>query len=118
MQNSIACSTCEAENRIITDLDTGGMICSQCGLVLFDKIQDTKQEWREFPDTEALKNRKRTGAPTSLAHHDMGLYTMIGRGDKDARGKVLDSSACTSMRRLRIWDLRSQASGKENLRPA
>jgi transcription initiation factor TFIIB len=118
MQNSIVCSSCESENRIITDLNTGEMICSQCGLVLFDKVQDTKQEWREFPDTESSKNRKRTGTPISLAHHDMGLYTMIGRGNKDASGKVLESSARTSMRRLRLWDLRSQASRKENLRPA
>ena len=118
MQNSIVCSACDAGNSIITDLDTGEMVCSQCGLVLFDKIQDTKQEWREFPDTVTSKNRKRTGAPTSIAHYDMGLYTMIGSGDKDASGKVLDSTARISMRRLRIWDVRSQASGNKGLRTA
>ncbi len=59
MQNPIVCSACEAQSRmIITDLDTGEMICSRCSLILFDKIQDTKQEWREFPDTEASKIKK------------------------------------------------------------
>ena len=47
--------------------------------------------------------------PTSLARHDMGLYTMIGRGRKDARGQVLDASMRSTMGRLRTWDLRTQS---------
>ena len=43
--------------------------------------------------------------PTSLASHDMGLYTMVGRGRKDARGQVLDASIRSTMGRLRTWDL-------------
>ncbi len=118
MQNLIDCSICKGENRIITDLESGEMICGECGLVLSDKIQDTKQEWRDFVDNERQKNRKRTGAPTSLAHHDMGLYTIIGRGNKDASGNALDSYALSSMRRLRMLDLRCQASSNANLRIA
>lgn len=118
MQNPIVCSICKAENRIITDLDAGEMICSECGLVLSNNIQDTKQEWRNFMDNEISKNRKRTGAPTSLARHDMGLYTTMGKGRKDASGNVLDSSALSLMKRLRTWDLRSQASVNGNLRLA
>ena len=53
--------------------------------------------------------------PTSLARHDMGLYTMIGRGHKDARGQVLDASMRSTMGRLRTWDLRTQASANRNL---
>jgi transcription initiation factor TFIIB len=118
MQNPIVCSICKAENRIITDLDAGEMICSECGLVLSNNIQDTKQEWRNFMDNEISKNRKRTGAPTSLARHDMGLYTTMGKGRKDASGNVLDSSALSLMKRLRTWDVRSQASVNGNLRLA
>jgi transcription initiation factor TFIIB len=53
--------------------------------------------------------------PTSLASHDMGLYTIIGRGRKDARGHVLDASMRYTMGRLRTWDLRIQASTNRNL---
>ncbi|MRN41273.1 MAG: hypothetical protein FIO02_09555, partial [Nitrosopumilales archaeon] len=28
------------------------MVCSKCGLVISDKIQDTRQEWRDFLNTE------------------------------------------------------------------
>jgi transcription initiation factor TFIIB len=48
----------------------------------------------------------------------MGLYTMIGRGRKDARGQVLDASIRSTMGRLRTWDLRIQASANRNLMTA
>ena len=56
--------------------------------------------------------------PISLARHDMGLYTMVGSGYKDARGQVLDASMRSTMRRLRKWDLRTQANANRNLRAA
>jgi transcription initiation factor TFIIB len=115
MQNSIICSTCKKDQTIITDEVTGEIVCSKCGLVISDKIQDTRQEWRDFLNTEEAKDRRRTGIPTSLALHDRGLYTMIGRGHKDARGQVLDASMRSTMGRLRTWDLRTQASTSGNL---
>jgi transcription initiation factor TFIIB len=118
MQNSTVCSICKKDQTIITDLLTGEIVCSKCGLVISDKIQDTRQEWRDFVNSEEAKDRRRTGMPTSLARHDMGLYTMIGRGRKDARGQVLDASMRSTMGRLRTWDLRTQASANRNLRTA
>ena len=109
---------CKEDQTIITDLLTGEIVCSRCGLVISDKIQDTRQEWRDFLNTEEAKDRRRTGIPTSLALHDRGLYTMIGRGHKDARGQVLDASMRSTMGRLRTWDLRTQASANRNLRTA
>ena len=78
MQDSSVCSICRKGKTIITDLDSGQIVCSKCGLVISDKIQDTRQEWRGFGISEA-KDRRRTGVPISLARYDMGLYTMIGR---------------------------------------
>jgi transcription initiation factor TFIIB len=114
MQDSSICSICKKDLTIITDLDSGEVVCSKCGLVISDKIQDTRQEWRDFASEEA-KDRRRTGSPTSLASHDMGLYTMIGRGRKDARGQTLGVSMRSTMGRLRKWDLRTQASTNRNL---
>ena len=114
MQNSIVCSICKKDKTIITDLDSGEIVCSKCGLVISDKIQDTRQEWRGFGISEA-KDRRRTGVPISLARYDMGLYTMVGSGYNDGRGQVLDASMRFTMRRLRKWDLRTQASANRNL---
>jgi transcription initiation factor TFIIB len=105
MQNSIVCSICKKDQTIITDLDSGEVVCSKCGLVISDKIQDIKQEWRNFANSEQAKDRRRTGIPTSLARHDMGLYTMVGSGRKDARGQAVDASMRSTMQRLRKWDL-------------
>src|SRR5438552_18750332 len=118
MQNSIVCSTCKKDQTIITDEVTGEIVCSKCGLVISDKIQDTRQEWRDFVNSDEAKDRRRTGMPTSLASHDMGLYTMSRRGRKDARGHVLDASMRLTMGWLRTWDRRTPTSANRNLRRA
>jgi transcription initiation factor TFIIB len=58
--------------------------------------------------------------PTSLARHDKGLATIIGRANKDASGQVLDAAMRSTMGRLRTWDFRTQAhtSTDRNLRQA
>ena len=73
-------------------------------MVISDKIEETRQEWH----TLQSKNKKRTGIPTSLARHDMGLYTVIGRTDKDASGHKIEAYMHSTMRRLRTWDFRIQ----------
>src|SRR5947209_20286815 len=100
MQNSTVCSMCKEDQTIITDLLTGEIVCSKCGMVISDKIQDTRQEWRSF-GTEEQKDKIRTGMPTSLARHDMGLPTVIGRTNKNATGHKIDPSMHSTMQRLR-----------------
>src|SRR5207249_6460321 len=46
---------------------------------------------------------------SSDLRHDLGLSTIIGRTDRDASGNRLDVATRTRMRRLKIWDSRSQA---------
>ena len=104
---------------MITDPERGEIICSSCGRVMLDRIQDVGPEWRAFTAAEA-NDRSRTGIPTSLARYDMGLYTIIGQTDKDARGQKLDLSIRSTMGRLRAWDFRTQAytSADKNLQQA
>jgi len=104
---ALVCSIC-GNDKIITDSESGEMICKKCGQVISDRIQETLPEWRNFPDTDESKNRNRTGMSASLARHDMGLSTTIGRSDKDASGHALDAVMRTTMARLRTWDSRSQ----------
>ena len=100
------CSGCNNE-KLITDPDSGEVICNNCGRVLSEKLLETGPEWRTFAADKA-EVRARTGMPESLARHDMGLSTMMGREDRDASGNKLDPSMRTRMNRLATWDKRSQ----------
>ena len=77
---------CGKGNAIITDLESGELICSDCGIVISDNIQDNSRSERRAFDTVELNDGSRTGAPTTLARHDMGLATIISKSDTDASG--------------------------------
>jgi transcription initiation factor TFIIB len=92
------CPGCNNE-KLITDPDSGEVICNSCGRVLSDKLLETGPEWRTF-GADRTEVRARTGMLESLARHDMGLSTMIGKGDRDASGNKLDPTMRTRMNRL------------------
>ena len=118
MQTAIMCSMCKS-GKTVTDPESGELICRNCGLVISDKAQESRPEWRAFT-SEEVNDRSRTGIPSSLARHDMGLSTVIGRTDKDASGRAIDISMRSTMGRLRAWDFRTQAHSPtdRNLRQA
>jgi transcription initiation factor TFIIB len=119
MQSSIVCSTCNRSGSTVTDPDSGEVICNNCGMVITDKAQQSNAEWRSF-GIDDMNNKSRTGIPISLARHDKGLSTLIGRTNKDASGQGLNAATRTMMERLRTWDLRTQANSPtdRNLRNA
>ena len=104
---------------MVTDGVGAEVCCSSCGLVLKDKIVQTGPEWRSF-SSDGKDDQSRTGMPTSIAVHDMGLATMIGSTNRDASGKSLSGSMASTVERLRTWDRRSQThqSADRNLRQA
>lgn len=106
MQITTLCDACNG-GRLITDPDSGEIICSSCGLVSPEKPVDGRAEWRNF-DFEK-NDRIRTGSPASLAYHDMGLATVIGRTNRDSSGRQLPASTQATIQRLRTWDFRTQA---------
>jgi len=93
---------------MLTDDVTGEQFCSKCGYVVSEKSNESGPEWRSF-QTESGTNPARTGAPSSLLMHDMGLSTVINPVNKDATGKPLSSSMKSTIERLRTWDSRSQS---------
>jgi transcription initiation factor TFIIB len=119
-QNSVSrCSICNQENMAITDPSSGEIICSGCGLVISDKIEDTIHPERRMFTFEETDKNARTGAPSSLARHDMGLSTVIGRENKDASGLKIDTAMRSQIERLRTWDLRTRMrSGDRNFMKA
>ncbi|TBR23838.1 MAG: transcription initiation factor IIB, partial [Candidatus Nitrosotenuis sp.] len=84
---------------MMTDDITGERFCNSCGFVILERVDDSGPERHLFSKDER-DDKTRTGAPTSLAMHDMGLATIIGHTNRDATGKPLSSSMKMSMNRL------------------
>jgi transcription initiation factor TFIIB len=92
----------------LTDPITGEVICISCGAVISDKITETRPEWSVY-GTNELNSRSRVGMPISLAIHDLGLSTVIGKNNKDFSGKtIVDTSTLVVIERIRTWDYRTQ----------
>lgn len=104
---------------MIVDSTSGELFCSKCGFVIKEKIEEVGPEWRAF-SKEEKEDRSRTGIPSSLAMHDMGLATVIGTKDVDASGKSISAFMRSTIERLRTWDSRSQVHepADRNLRQA
>ncbi len=100
------CSRC-GKKGMLSDNSTGEQFCGKCGFVVSEKLNDTGPEWRSFA-SDGGTDPTRTGAPTSLTMHDMGLATVISPTNKDSTGKPLSTSMRSTIERLRTWDSRSQ----------
>jgi transcription initiation factor TFIIB len=74
--------------------------------VVLDKIPVRGPEWGTFTTDGAIVYRSRTGIPSCLARHDMGLSTVIGWTNKDSSGHRLDEAMHFRIKRLRTWDSR------------
>jgi transcription initiation factor TFIIB len=112
------CSTCNCEGTtIITDPEAGEVICSNCGMVISDKIE---QDSRLLLNDEQRNDRSRTGTLSSLASNDMGLSTIIGKTEKDSTGNKINSQTLSRIKRLRTWDFRIKGytSTNKNLKQA
>jgi len=100
------CQRC-GKNSLLTDEDTGEQFCAKCGYVISEKLQASGPEWRSF-QKDGGSDPTRTGAPSSLTIHDMGLSTVINPQNRDATGKPLSATMKSTIERLRTWDSRSQ----------
>jgi len=106
IKSNSSCFRC-GKNSLLTDEDTGEQFCGKCGYVVTEKIQATGPEWRSF-QKDGGSDPTRTGAPSSLTIHDMGLSTVINPQNRDATGKPLTAAMKSTIERLRTWDNRSQ----------
>lgn len=97
-RNSRGMHICE-HKKIIKDYDRGVSVCSDCGIVVEEKILDIGPEWRAF-DREQYERRCRVGAPVTEMLHDKGLSTIIS-GNVDGKGNLLNAQNMSKVRRLR-----------------
>ena len=104
--SSSNCLRC-GKNSFVTDDFKGEQFCSKCGYVISEKLDALGPEWRSF-QKDGSTNPARTGTPSSLLMHDMGLSTIINSSNKDASGKPLSIFMKKTIKRLRTWDSRSR----------
>ncbi|QUC64146.1 transcription initiation factor IIB [Nitrosopumilus sp. K4] len=109
------CLRC-GKNSLVTDIESQEIVCSNCGLVVDEKVTDRRPD-RTFSDSV---NKSHTGDKSTLIRHDRGLSTVINSADKDSSGNTLSASMRSSIGRLRKWDSRSRVktSDDRNLRHA
>jgi transcription initiation factor TFIIB len=106
MNNVTTCTTCNlGEAKMVTDLESGEIICSNCGTVAADYLEENR---KEFSGTLEGNKNVRIGPPTSLTMHDMGLATLVGKDNRDSSGQLIDHDMRNRMNRLRTWDARIQ----------
>lgn len=60
------------------------MICSECGLVVGDRVIDVGSEWRTFSNEKAGVDPSRVGGPENPLLGGGDLSTMIGPGTGSA----------------------------------
>ena len=96
------CTLCSGTS-IVFDSETSEVICSSCGMIVKDNIESMDPEWRSYSD-EDIESKSRTGMPSSLAFHDMGLSTFISYSNVDANGVVISAEQRSKVQRMRRWN--------------
>lgn len=69
---------------MIEDYRAGDMICSECGLVVGDRVIDVGSEWRTFSNEKSGVDPSRVGGPENPLLSGGDLSTMIGPGTGSA----------------------------------
>ena len=100
------CPECGSK-KLVTDFDTGEVVCGDCGFVLPDPIIDKGPEWRAF-DEEQKAERTRVGTPETLTIHDKSLSTTMNPIYRDPFGKAIRPGTLIDMKRLSKWQERSR----------
>ncbi len=109
-----SCIRCNNILRISDDM-TGEIICGICGYVISEKNANFGYETRSFSDETS---KQRTGNNLTLAKHDMGLSTVINPINKDVKGNILSQEMTSTVKRLRIWEKRSNKNIDKNYKRA
>jgi len=69
---------------LVEDYRAGDQICSECGLVVGDRVIDVGSEWRTFSNEKANADPSRVGGPENPLLNGSDLSTMIGGGRGEA----------------------------------
>jgi transcription initiation factor TFIIB len=98
-EDNLECQNCKGET-VVFDHGTGEKICSGCGIVLY-----VEREYIDpLLDTNTNLSNMNLGTPSSLAHHDKNLSTMISYSNVDADGIAISVDQRSAIQRMRRWN--------------
>lgn len=91
---TIMCKDCkEFPPNLVEEFSSGDMVCGSCGLVLGDRIVDTRSEWRTFSnDDQGTDDPSRVGDGANPLLNGSQLTTTIASGDGSGRNRNLYSA--------------------------
>ena len=107
------CSACESS--LIDDIANGEIICSGCGIVVAEQMEDHGPEVKSTRLEDKMKLARATGQ-TTYSQHDLGITTDISLGTKDFSGKSINSEIANQMNNLRKWQKRVRISSSRDRR--
>jgi transcription initiation factor TFIIB len=87
----VICKECkEFPPNLVEHFSSGDMVCGSCGLVLGDRIVDTRSEWRTFAnDDQGNDDPSRVGDAANPLLNGSQLSTTIAFGDGSGRSRDL-----------------------------
>ncbi|KAK0636557.1 cyclin-like protein [Bombardia bombarda] len=87
LNNILMCPDCkEYPPNLVEEFSSGDMVCSSCGLVLGERIIDTRSEWRTFSnDDQGNDDPSRVGDGPNLMIDGDQLQTTIAFEGKNAK---------------------------------
>jgi transcription initiation factor TFIIB len=84
--NIVMCPDCkEYPPNLVEEFSSGDMVCGSCGLVVGDRIIDTRSEWRTFAnDDQGNDDPSRVGDASNPLLNGSQLETSIGQSESAA----------------------------------
>ncbi|KAG5440188.1 hypothetical protein PCANB_001757 [Pneumocystis canis] len=78
----IICPDCKEDPpNLVEEFSSGDTVCGSCGLVVGDRIVDTRSEWRTFANDEGGDNQSRVGTSANPLLNGSQLDTIISTQD-------------------------------------
>ncbi len=116
--NTIETQCCpECSSALVDDIQNGEIICSGCGVVVADQMEDYGPESKSSDLEERMRLARATGQ-TTYSQHDLGISTEISISAKDFSGKSINSEVANQMHSLRKWQQRVRVASPRERRLA
>ena len=109
------CTVCNSS--LVDDTENGEIICSGCGIVMAEHMDDHGPEAKSNSLEDKMKLARATGQ-TSYSQHDLGITTEISMGTKDFSGKKITAETTSQMHRLGKWQQRVRVASSRDRRLA
>ena len=107
------CTACNSS--LVDDTENGEIICSGCGIVMVEHMEDHGPEAKSSSLEDKMKLARATGQ-TSYSQHDLGITTEISIGTKDFSGKKISLEMSNQMHRIGKWQPRVRVSSSRERR--